>query len=485
MAGILLCASQSMATSDLSYLQGLLSNTPAGGWVKASTTTYSSAWVPTNEMLVGTPAGIARAWASVAWDSNSGNLLLWGGGHANYGGNEMYVWKGSDGAWTRGSLPSALSNVPQVINGVSDTRYFFVTDSAAPQSSHPYDNNLFLPVNNMFMTFGGAAYNSGRGLETWNGSTAARAGPWLWDPTKADANKTGGIQGSIANPNTLGGQMWTNRIDSRTPDSTAPFGSLTNGTADRFVNGTTAYRQEDGKDVVYVTEKARCSGCAGYRDLYRYEAGDVRNGGLDRYQWVGISDWNAPSTTGAATIDSQRQLYVHTIAYPGSYPADLGVWDLTQSEAANPGANRNKPIQLIQADGSAFVMTDKYGLDYDEASGMLVLWDNMQGGRVWVTSAEYDTDGSLKSSWTVLALEPSSLAFPAAPAATVGVLGRWKYINELGAFIALNEFNSTTRDAEVWLYKPVVTVVPEAGTWAMLLAGLGVVLMRARRHRAA
>jgi len=66
-----------------------------------------------------------------------------------------------------------------------------------------------------------------------------------------------------------------------------------------------------------------------------------------------------------------------------------------------------------------------------------------------------------------------------------GVLGRWKYVSELGAFIALTEMNVSQTDAEVWLYKPLVTAIPEAGTWAMLLAGLGVVLMRARRHKAA
>jgi hypothetical protein len=98
------------AAADLSYLQGLLASTPEGGWVQVNTNKFSDAWPSTLDGGVpnSDPAAIVHAWSSFAWDSARGDLLLFGGGHANYAGNEMYVWQGSDGAWTRGSLPSRL-----------------------------------------------------------------------------------------------------------------------------------------------------------------------------------------------------------------------------------------------------------------------------------------------------------------------------------------------------------------------------------------
>jgi hypothetical protein len=52
----------------------------------------------------------------------------------------------------------------------------------------------------------------------------------------------------------------------------------------------------------------------------------------------------------------------------------------------------------------------------------------------------------------------------------------------LGAFIALDEFNfSNNTGADVWLYKPVATQVPEPGKLALALAGLAALMLRVRR----
>ena len=167
-------------------LSSLLAATPEGGWVKASTNFYSDAW-PTGADAVpgqlGWPGAIVRAWSSFAWDSSRGDLMLWGGGHANYVGNEMYVWDGDTGKWGRGSLPSRTDSQSMIIGGT------------APQSAHTYDNSVYLPVNDMFLTFGGAAAGTGSVFRTTDGGEIRRAGPYLWDPAKADPNKVGGTTG--------------------------------------------------------------------------------------------------------------------------------------------------------------------------------------------------------------------------------------------------------------------------------------------------
>ena len=68
------------------------------------------------------------------------------------------------------------------------------------------------------------------------------------------------------------------------------------------------------------------------------------------------------------------------------------------------------------------------------------------------------------------------------------VCGKWKYVDELGAFIALDEYQNPTQDAGVWLYKPYnLAAVPEAPAWAMMLPGLlalGAWRLRSRRSMA-
>jgi hypothetical protein len=60
------------------------------------------------------------------------------------------------------------------------------------------------------------------------------------------------------------------------------------------------------------------------------------------------------------------------------------------------------------------------------------------------------------------------------------VLGKWKYVDELGAFVAMDAYSSATQDSAIWLYKP-ITAVPEPETWALMAGGL--LLMAAKIGR--
>lgn len=448
------------AAANLSYLQGLLASTPQGGWVQANTNKFSDAWPSLAEGGVpnGNPAAIVHAWSSFAWDSNRGDLLLFGGGHANYSGNEMYVWKGTDGSWTRGSLPSRLERF-------GSTPTVFIIDNAAPQSAHTYDNNIYLPINDMFVTFGGAAFNSG-GEFVVKGSDGkpVAAGPWMWDPTKADASKVGGTDGSGYNPNSLGGTMWSNQN-----------GQWVGATGSSHTEGYTAYRQENGKDVIYVAGP----GGGGWPSLYRYQVGNVRAGELGVYEKVGIA-WNAPSFQGTATIDTDNGLYIRTTSVNG-FQKGLAIWDLSKSNAANPDSNRDIAIKLVNTDGSQFLMNVDFGIDYDSASHKILMWDGSSKGKVWSVEVAKDSDGKVLPTWTVTELPSTTFAEPSGSFQT-GVLGKWKYVSELNAYVALNEFSDVTKDAEVWLYKPFTAAVPEPGIYLMMLAGLGLMGWMSRRR---
>jgi hypothetical protein len=456
---------QANAETSFERLSSLLGGTPQGGWVKASTNLYSDAWPTGADAAIGWPGSIIRAWSSFAWDSTRENLLLWGGGHANYVGNEMYVWDGATGKWGRGSLASRLD---------SD---LFVVDSAAPQSAHTYDNNVYLPVNDMFLTFGGAAAPGGGAFQEKEGTTVSRAGPYLWDPTKADPNKVGGTTGSGWNTVKIaeGGNMWTDRQ-----------GQWTGTEAPGYVNGTTAYRNEGGRDVVYLTADSAASG---FPSLYRYTVGDVRNGGQDTWEKVGVTG-NTVGYQGAATIDTTHNLYIRTANPNPNYTSELAVWDLDNSNTVSPNRNTDIGIDLVKTDGTPFLMNGNYGIDYDSANNMVVLWDGSNGGgTVWAVPIITDVDGNVNSNttWTAYELESVTESHPHGNF-TTGVLGKWKYDPELGAFIALDEVVKTDDgkwDAAVWLYKPVAGPIPEPQAYALLLAGLGLIGWAVRGRRLA
>jgi hypothetical protein len=460
----LLGASSPTAAQDLSRLQSLLSATPEGGWVSVSTGSFSAAW-PTGPDSVGTvyptqngPGAIAYAWSSFAWDSNRGQMMLWGGGHANYAGNEMYAWKANTGTWERQSLPSRLT--PTTLgNGA-----FYVVDNAAPLSAHTYDGNVFLPVNNMFANFLGPSYNSGDRGKVWINGAEQKSGPWLFDTTKADGNKVGGTNGSGFDPTDPGGNMWINRYGQWTG---------TEGAYSPYVS--TDYRNEGGKDVVYLTVDVGASRAA---DVYRYTFGDVRTGGLDKWEKIGIGD---PATLGyirggTGTLDTNHNLIVRIGYTPGN--VDLLVWDLA---TASP-TNLNKAVQLVKSDGSPFVMNEDMSIEYDSANDKLVIWDGKARGKVFSTQALYLGNGQLAPSWVVTELASTTTAQPQGNF-IAGVYGKWKYIPELGAFMALDEFDRTTFDAPVWLYKPFATAVPEIHPAAMLLIGLGFMGWAAKRRK--
>jgi hypothetical protein len=466
---------------DLSYLRGLLDATPQGGWVQVNQNKFSDSWATAAQggLPSGTysdPGAIVRAWSSFAWDSNRGQLLLWGGGHANYMGNEMYVFDGATGTWERGSLPTRLQQY-----NTSST--FFTVDNVTPQSAHTYDNSLYLPVNDRFVTFGGAAFNSGGNFVVKGPSgTPVAAGPWMWDPSKADPNKVGGVTGSGYLGSTQGGNMWTNERGNWTGK----------GPGASQIETNSAYRTENGKDVVYITGDSNASG---WQSLYRYEVGNVAAGEPGKFQQVGVS-WYAPAFQSAAVIDTLNNLYVHT-SVNGSFRG-LGVWNLSTLPNNGAGATVDctftftiqsdrclfdQYITLEESNGTVFSVNVDHGIAYDEATGKYYLWDGKDKGTLWATQAEFNTNGSLDSKWTVTKLVSATTDQPNGSFST-GVLGKWQYVAELGAFVALDSFNNTTQDAGVWLYKPFfAAAVPEPGSWAMMLAGLCTVGWLASRRR--
>jgi len=422
-----------MDTADVSIavmgdaLRNRIAEAPEGSWLKINANRFEEVWTPVSQraqvdgVALGSPRKIIAAWSSMTWDPNRHHLIIWGGGHANYAGNDVYRFDAADLRWHRASLPSAV-RAP-----FGDRRYF-AWDGAlnAPISSHTYDNQEFLPLLDRFITFGGASYNAGRIFVLDDGVT--KTGPYLWDPSRADANMVGGLDGSQVDPNVTGGRMWTNRnaiavngIGARRPDS--------------FVNGTSAYVLEQGVESILVTESPQNGG-----DLFRYQIPSLENPALDRWELVGPG-LRSYSDQGAGAYDPVRRLYLRTAKMGTSY--GIVMWNVATAGLAN------NPIKFVPPNfNGQFVLSKLHGMDFDSQRSVFVLWNG--GGRIWYLKPPTSGPAFSATGWTVTEAPVSGTSSPALTAGT-GVLGKWKYLASHDVMLGLGD----GFEGQVWIYKPV------------------------------
>ena len=86
------------------------------------------------------------AWSSAALDPATNRLFVWGGGHADYAGNEVYAFDLETLRWDR------LSDPAQPDRERNDSYA-----DGSPRSRHTYNYLEFVPSAKRLMSFGGAA----------------------------------------------------------------------------------------------------------------------------------------------------------------------------------------------------------------------------------------------------------------------------------------------------------------------------------------
>ena len=105
---------------------------------------------------------VISAWSSAAADPSRDRLIIWGGGHNDYGGNEIYSLELS-------AKPPTLIrlNPPSPPNTQGGACVETLSDGR-PNSRHTYDGLVYLPKQDALWSFGGALNNCGfPGTGTW------------------------------------------------------------------------------------------------------------------------------------------------------------------------------------------------------------------------------------------------------------------------------------------------------------------------------
>lgn len=439
------------ASASVGALLSVLTAMPEGSWAQASLNRYADVWTPeelrpldVNGMGATPPSKIIAAWSGFAWDSNRGDLILYGGGHANHPGNDVYRWHASTRQWERAALPSEITR--------DASGNFTAIDGPdnAPAAAHTYDNNIFLPGVDRFLTFGGAAYNNGGAYRRATTSGQSRnTGPYLWDPAKGDPNKVGGTTGSHVkrvSPHTeiVGGQMWQNRDMALNLAGNPSLPAW-------HLEGCTGYANEGGVDVVYVGARL---GLGTATQLFRYAINDVNNPRLDTWTQLG-GYWDSPQGQTVCTYDPVQKIFVKL----GNAAKPFTYWDTTA-----PGGNSNyeKIISFSESTGefgnrlaSGQIDIRYCGFDFDPQRRQYALWCG--GAEVWMLTPPAST---APTGWT-LQKQPVVAGGGTAPTGDTGtgVLGKWKYIPNLDAFMALQDSTA----GNIWIYKPFGWQSPDGG----------------------
>lgn len=197
-----------------------LGTLPPGHWYEAP----SSALTP----VLADPAAakIVGAWGGGALDTKRNLMVIWGGGHADYWGNEVYAFDINGLSWSRLDEPSCgVSTCPKEVPDYPDGR---------PTSRHTYNNLQYIPAVDRFMSFGiGAAWGTGNfggpqtdayDLDTrrWSRKT----------PNPTNASSTSGLTAYDSKT----GRVWVNRrnglktlavYDPSTDTWEGPYGNYT------------------------------------------------------------------------------------------------------------------------------------------------------------------------------------------------------------------------------------------------------------------
>src|SRR4051812_41510191 len=110
----------------------------------------------------GDPTAVIEAWGGGGYDSVRDRLFVWGGGHGDYGGNEIYVFDVETMAWSRpwGPAPVVTQTPPECSSTYA---------GGTPSARHTYDGIEFIPTTGQMWASGGFRFcgNASSDDVTW------------------------------------------------------------------------------------------------------------------------------------------------------------------------------------------------------------------------------------------------------------------------------------------------------------------------------
>jgi hypothetical protein len=138
-----------------------VANMTPGTWLRVPNSNLSAVNpCPANNCSYSSVTGVSAvmdAWSGGTFDSTRNRLIIWGGGHNDYAGNEVYAFDLATLSWSRLTNPST-----------PNTNNSGTYGDGTPSSRHTYATVAYLPNVDRMFNAGGAIYQSGNGNNmTW------------------------------------------------------------------------------------------------------------------------------------------------------------------------------------------------------------------------------------------------------------------------------------------------------------------------------
>lgn len=131
-------------------------------------------------------AGVLGAWNGGAFDEKRGEFRVHGGGHADYGGNEIYKFDFTTLAWVRETDPQPLTGPFQRDTNQDGTPDICPAPAVGPPATHTYQGFLYVPKIDRYWLLGTVGYcsNGMGGSAAWEYDAKSKSWTVMPDLTR-------------------------------------------------------------------------------------------------------------------------------------------------------------------------------------------------------------------------------------------------------------------------------------------------------------
>ncbi len=342
---------------------------------------------------------VIRAWSGAIADTTANRLIIWGGGHNNYYGNEIYSLNLTANPimlvrLKDPTVPTNFENSSNCIDGIPPGSPNF-----APNSRESYAGMAFLPTAyRMYIEGGSVACLLGdQSQNTWTIPLSGLSSSTSW----VHENPT--ISGPT--PGSDGGFTYGNIAD-YDPNSGLIF--LSDSAAIYTYNYSTNTYTMISPSQGFVTSIYLSGAIDPTRKLFVLVGGACGNGSCGPGDGVFVADIGDPTST------TQQNWTTNTLADP------------TCAEFLAGGVN---PIN-----------TSNPGIAFDSVAKDFVAWPN-QGNSVYILTPDVANQRLTCTKQTFANGPPNSAHHSDEPNTSYGTFGRFRYFPALDAFVLVNDWN--------------------------------------------
>lgn len=292
------------------------------GWIEIPATHLADVCPPATDDYDFSYAcqAVLTAWNGAIADTTRDRLIVWGGGHGDYFGNEVY-------ALDLDAQTLVRLNDPSPIDNVGDCPFSYV--DGTPSSRHTYDGLAYIEHADAMFVFGGSRASCGfLADDTWTLDLATLA----WTDMQPAGDHPGGNPGVVADYDADAGVVYLH--------DTAAFWryELERNAYTRLADSYIDYHMTGRIDPVrQELVIVGCSGCGDGGGAKRISIAAGSDYALEELALDGCDDLLAPVAPGLAWDPVREQL----VGWPGGsdvFAIDLGALACTRFESeGGPG----------------------------------------------------------------------------------------------------------------------------------------------------